>query len=56
MGEVIAFPRVPAHPNAVSRLSEAELDRYLDLLDHGYVPDLALAVLGRVPCDGAGDG
>ena len=56
MADIIAFPRVPSHPNAVSRLSEAELERYLDLLDLGLTPDLALAVLGRVPCDGAGDG
>ena len=56
MGEVVPFPRVPSHPNASSRMTKAEYERYLELLGWGYGPDLALTVLGRVPCDGAGDG
>ncbi len=51
VGELVLFPRVPSHPNAVSRMSKAEYER-LDLLAWGYGPNLALAVLGRVPCDG----
>ncbi len=31
MGEVVPFPRVPSHPNAASRLSEAEHERYIEL-------------------------
>ncbi len=52
LGDVIAFPRDRSHPNAATRLSGEELERYLDLLNMGYTPDLAIAVLGRVPCDG----
>ncbi len=55
MGDLIVFPRARSHPNAATRLSEAELERYLDMLNLGYTPDLAIAVLGRTPCDGAGD-
>ena len=51
MGDVLFFPRAPSHPNATSRMSKAEYERYLDLLAWGYGPALALAVLGRVPCD-----
>ncbi len=53
---VVLFPRVPSHPNAASRMSKAEYERYLELLGWGYGPDLALTVLGRVPCNGGGDG
>ena len=55
MGDLIAFPRARSHPNAATRLSGEELERYLDLLNFGYAPELAIAVLGRTPCDGAGD-
>ena len=54
LGEVVPFPRARSHPNAATRLSGEELERYLDMLNLGYAPDLAIAVLGRTPCDGVG--
>jgi hypothetical protein len=52
MGDVVPFPRARSHPNAATRLSGEEMERYFDLLSQGYSPDLAIAVLGRTPCDG----
>ncbi len=50
MGEVVPFPRVPSHPNATSRLSEAELERYIELhrgsLSTVFIEDERKAYLG----------